>query len=104
MVALLVFIIAILEIVFGQKKLLGAKGLFGDNVVKNLARYIYVYEVYGWVDPIKSVQYVSRAEYTMVSKEKKCYNIVSTKAVSSAVTLTHQETLMGRMFTSKEYI
>ena len=39
MVALLVFIIATLEIVFGRKKLLEAKGLFGDNVIKNPARY-----------------------------------------------------------------
>ena len=31
-----VFIIATLEIVFGQKKLLDAKGPFGDNVIKNL--------------------------------------------------------------------
>ena len=42
MVALLVFIIATLEIVFGRKKLLDAKGPFGDNVFKNLARYIYI--------------------------------------------------------------
>ena len=40
MVALLVFIIATLEIVFGWKKLLDAKGPFGDNVIKNPARYI----------------------------------------------------------------
>ena len=33
------FIIAILEIVFGRKKLLNAKGLFGDNVIKNPARW-----------------------------------------------------------------
>ena len=40
--ALLVFIIAALEIVFGRKKkkLLDGKGLFGDNVFKNPARYI----------------------------------------------------------------
>ena len=36
MVALLVFTIAILEIVFGRKKLLDAKGLFGDNVITKL--------------------------------------------------------------------
>ena len=41
MVALLVFIIATLEIVFGRKKLLDAKGPFGDDVFKNPARYIY---------------------------------------------------------------
>ena len=35
MAALLVFIIATLEIVFGRKKLLDAKGPFGDNVNKN---------------------------------------------------------------------
>ena len=29
-----------LEIVFGRKKLLGAKGRFGGNVFKNPARYI----------------------------------------------------------------
>ena len=40
MVALLVFIMATLEIVFGRKKLLDAKDPFGDNVFKNLARYI----------------------------------------------------------------
>ena len=41
MAALLVFIIATLEIVFGRKKLLDAlKGPFGDNVFKNPARYI----------------------------------------------------------------
>ena len=42
MVALLVFIIATLDIVFGRKKLLDAKGLFGDDVFKNPARYIYI--------------------------------------------------------------
>ena len=33
----------------------------------------HTYEVHGSIDPIKSAQYVSRAEYalTMVSKEKK---------------------------------
>ena len=35
MVALLVFIIATLEIVFGRKKLSDAKGPSGDNVFKN---------------------------------------------------------------------
>ena len=39
MVALLVFIMATLEIVFGRKILLDAKGLFGGNVFKNPARY-----------------------------------------------------------------
>ena len=39
MVALLVFIIATLEIVLGAKKLLDAKGPSGDNVFKNLARF-----------------------------------------------------------------
>ena len=39
MVALLVLIMATLEIVFGRKKLLDAKGPFGDNVFKNPARY-----------------------------------------------------------------
>ena len=34
MVTLLVFIIATLEIVFGRKKLLDAKGPFGDNFFK----------------------------------------------------------------------
>ena len=34
MVALLVFIIANLEVAFGRKKLLDAKGPFGDNVIK----------------------------------------------------------------------
>ena len=41
MVALLVFIIATLEIVFGRKKLLDAKGPFGDNVFKVPARYTF---------------------------------------------------------------
>ena len=40
MVALLVFRIATLEILFGRKKLSDAKGPFGDNVIKNPARYI----------------------------------------------------------------
>ena len=35
MTALLVFIMATLDIVFGRKKLLGAKGRFGANVFKN---------------------------------------------------------------------
>ena len=39
MLALLDFIIATLEIVFGRRKLLNAKDLFGDNVIKNPARY-----------------------------------------------------------------
>ena len=37
MVTLLVFIMATLEIVFGQKKVLGEKGPYGDNVFKNPA-------------------------------------------------------------------
>ena len=40
MVALLVFIVPTLEIVFARKKLFDTKGPFGDNVIKNLARYI----------------------------------------------------------------
>ena len=39
MVLLLVFIIATLEIIFGRKLLFDAKGPFGDNVIKNSARY-----------------------------------------------------------------
>ena len=35
--ALLVFIMATLEIVFGRKKLLDSKGPFGDNIIKNPA-------------------------------------------------------------------
>ena len=42
MVALLVFIMATLEIVL-RPKLLGGRGLFGDNVFKNLARCMFVY-------------------------------------------------------------
>ena len=38
MAALLVFIIATLEIVFGRKNLLDAKGSFGDNVFKAPAK------------------------------------------------------------------
>ena len=41
MVVLLVFIIANLEIVFGRKILLDAKGPFGDNVIKNPAGYSF---------------------------------------------------------------
>ena len=40
MVALLVFIMATLEIVFVRKKLLDGRSLFGNNVFKNPARYI----------------------------------------------------------------
>ena len=49
MVALLVFRIATLEIVFGRKKLLDdkCKGSFGGNVIKNPARYIL------WILPSK---------------------------------------------------
>ena len=39
MVALLVFIIATFS-AFGRKELFEAKGPFGDNVIKNLARSI----------------------------------------------------------------
>ena len=39
MVLLLVFIIATLEIIFGRKLLFDAKGPFGDNIIKNPARY-----------------------------------------------------------------
>ena len=39
-VALLVFVTATLNIVFGRKKLLDGKGTFDDNVFKNLATYI----------------------------------------------------------------
>ena len=38
MVPLLAFIIATLERVLGRKKLLDAKGAFGDNVFNNQAR------------------------------------------------------------------
>ena len=40
MIALLVFKIATLAIVFGRIKLLDAKGLFGDNIIKNPAKCI----------------------------------------------------------------
>ena len=43
MVALLVVIIATLEIVLGRKKLSQAKGPFGDSVLKNPARYIHLH-------------------------------------------------------------
>ena len=43
MVSLIVFIMATLEIVLGQKKLLdGRNGPFGDNVFKNPARLFFV--------------------------------------------------------------
>ena len=50
MVALLVFIMATLE----KKKLLDAKGLFGDNVIKNTARYIedITYFIFEWQNNI----------------------------------------------------
>ena len=31
-----------LALVFGRKKLFDAKGPFGDNVIKNAARYVYI--------------------------------------------------------------
>ena len=40
MAVLLVFIIATLEMVFDRKKLFDARGPFGDNFIKNPARYI----------------------------------------------------------------
>ena len=40
MVALLVLIIATLDIAFDRKKMFDAKGPFGDNFIKNPARYI----------------------------------------------------------------
>ena len=43
MVALLVFIMATLEMLFSRKILLDAKGPFGGNLVKNPARYIFIY-------------------------------------------------------------
>ena len=39
MISILVFVISTLEIVFGRKNLLDAKGPFDDNDIKNLARY-----------------------------------------------------------------
>ena len=54
MVALLVFIMATLEMLFSRKILLDAKGPFGGNLFKNPARYIFIlYEIvsifiYGW--------------------------------------------------------
>ena len=43
MIALLVFKIATLPIAFGQIKLLDAKGLFNDNIIKNPAKCIIRY-------------------------------------------------------------
>ena len=47
-IALLVFVVAAtLEIVFGgKKKLFDTKGPFGDNVIKNLARFIKLRTVF----------------------------------------------------------
>ena len=45
MVTLLVFIIPTLEIVFGRKKLFDTKGPFGDNVIKNPARYMSHFKI-----------------------------------------------------------
>ena len=41
MLALLVFIMATLEICFDRKKLLDANGSLGGDVIKNPARYTY---------------------------------------------------------------
>ena len=40
-VAFLVFITTTLKIIFGRKKLLDAKGPFGDIVIKNPVRYTF---------------------------------------------------------------
>ena len=40
MVALLAFIVGTLKVIFGRKNLFDAKGPFGDNVLKNPARYM----------------------------------------------------------------
>ena len=45
MVALLVFIMATLKIVFGRKKLFDANGPFGGNLFKNPARYFIYYNL-----------------------------------------------------------
>ena len=45
MVALLVFIIATLTIVFGRKKLLDPNGPFGGNLFKSPARYFIYYNL-----------------------------------------------------------
>ena len=42
MIALLVFILGTLEIFFGRKQLLETRGVFGDNVFINPARYILI--------------------------------------------------------------
>ena len=39
MVALVVFVMATLEKVFGRKNLFDTNGPFGDNVIKNPAKY-----------------------------------------------------------------
>ena len=45
MVALLVFIMATLKIVFGRKKLLDPNGTFGGNLFKSPARYFIYYNL-----------------------------------------------------------
>ena len=55
MVAVLVFIIATLDIVFGRKKLLDGKGPFDDDVFKNPAIYIYIYSTEPFNDIFKIV-------------------------------------------------
>ena len=40
-VAFLVFITTTLKVIFGRKKLLDAKGPFGDIVIKNPVRYTF---------------------------------------------------------------
>ena len=45
MVALLVFIMATLKIVFGREKLLDPDGPFGGNLFKSPARYFIYYNL-----------------------------------------------------------
>ena len=73
-------------------------------VLQSVILSVYIYEVYGSFGPMQSAQYVSRAEYTMVVKEKRLLQHYLYNAVSSAVTLTHEETLMARIFTSKKHM
>ena len=41
------------------------------SVCPSVTMYVYIYEVYCWIGPIQSAQYMSRAGYTMFVKKKR---------------------------------
>ena len=76
MVALLNFLMATLEIVFGRKKLLDGKGPFDDNVFKNSAillaprmlckgskSYFFKFSVYVWTGKTIRISYLWMCYY-----------------------------------------